>query len=440
MKRTLLLFLLLAPLLPADTLSIREAWELALEGNPTEEASIARLEQARARLLQARGAYQPRVDLTASGSRLEYSDTQKSRIPMAPDAAEQYNAGVQVGWVLWSGGTRKAQIESLDFSLLAAEAGRLDSRETLLYEVGRAFTAAQLARENLLIAREDRDFQQALLEDSQRKEKAGLDSRTDSLNFEIRKLSAENALVAQQAGFDQAMHVLAALLGVEDDTVLPEPDALFTQEPDYQVPDPVKDWPEIRRNLPALRQADLDLKAAQAQVEAQRGQLRPEISAFGSIGVEREDDPNFSGDDVTNTIGLQLSWNVWDGGILREQVQELEAVSTEIEAGVRQAELQARSAFRQSITRLISSRQSLELTRKTRDLSQENRDLVEASYRAGRETLIRLNEAQRDFNNAGARYAASRLQLQLDYLDLLLSMGKLEAFLDTWQPEENVVE
>jgi len=82
----------------------------------------------------------------------------------------------------------------------------------------------------------------------------------------------------------------------------------------------------------------------------------------------------------------------------------------------------------------------LDLTRKTLELSEENRDLVEKSYRAGRETLIRLNEAQRDFNNAGARFAASRLQLQLDYLDLLLSMGKLEAFLDTWQPEEDVVE
>jgi len=436
MKRTLILSLLLLPLLQAETLSIREAWELALEGNPTEEASIARLEQAKARLQQAQGAYQPRLDLTASGSRLEYSDTQKSRIPMAPDAAEQYSAGVQLGWVVWNGGTRKAQVESLDLSLQAAEAGRLDSRETLLYEVGRAFTAAQLARENLQIAREDRDFQQALLEDSQRKEKAGLDSRTDSLNFEIRKLSAENVLVGQQAEFDQAMHVLAALLGVEDETVLPEPDALFTQEPDYQVPDPVTDWPEVRRTLPSLRQADLDLQAAQAQTEAQRGLLRPEVSVFGSLGVEREEDPNFSGDDLTNTIGLQVSWNIWDGGILREQVQESEALSSEVAAAVRQAELQARSIFRQSITRLISSRQSLDLTSKTRDLSQENRDLVEASYRAGRETLIRLNEAQRDFNNAGARYAAARLQLQLDYLDLLRSMGKLEAFLDTWQPEE----
>lgn len=436
MKRLLLFALLPFALGAEETLSLKEAWDLALKGNPTEDISIARLEQAKARLQQARGTYQPRVDLTASGSRLEYSDTQKSRIPGAPDSIEQFDAGVQVGWVVWNGGTRQAQVDSLEASLQAAEAGRLDSRETLLYEVGRAFTAAQLARENLQIAREDRDFQQALLEDSQRKEKAGVDSRTDSLNFEIRKLSAENALVNQQAEFDQAMHVLAALLGVENETVLPKPDALFTKEPELDIPDPVADWPAVRRTLPALRQADFDLMAAQSQVEAQRGQLRPEVSVFGSLGVEREDDPSFSGDDLSNTIGIQLSWNIWDGGILREQVQELESVSSEIEANIRQAELQARSVFRQSITRLVSSRQSVSITMKTRDLSQENRDLVERSYRAGQENLIRLNEAQRDFNNAGARFASARLRLQLDYLDLLRSMGKLESFLDAWEPEE----
>jgi outer membrane protein TolC len=198
----------------------------------------------------------------------------------------------------------------------------------------------------------------------------------------------------------------------------------------------VADWPEIRSQLPSLQEAEWQLQAAEARVEARQGEQMPEVSLFASVGVEREDDPDFSGDDVTNTVGVRLTWNVWDGQLINEQVRELEAAVEEARAGREQAELQARSDFRQAVTRLQASRQTLGLTLKTLELSRENRELVEASYRAGRETLIRLNEAQRDFNNAGARFAAARLQLQLNYLDLMRTTGTLEAFVESRDPAE----
>jgi outer membrane protein TolC len=432
--KSILILLSLFALVHAQekSLTLSKAWEMAIQGNPTEAIFQSRLQQASARLEQTKGRYQPTVSLEASGSRLDYSETQKSRIPNAPSSVEQFDAGVQISWLLWDGGVRKNQAESLKRALEATQAGKQDARETLLAQVGRAFTSAQLARENLNIAQEDVAFQQRQLDQSIRKEKAGVDSRADRLNFEIRKLSAENSVVQQRARYIQSMAVLAALLGVDESTTLPEPAALYTKKPEMKIPDPIEDWPEVQRTLPSLRESALTVQAAEYRIDSQKGVNRPDVALFGNVRVDREDDPNFAGDDVSNTVGIQVSWNVWDGAINRNQVAELEAARDEAIAFDRQNRLQARSRFRQAIVNVNASIESLDITYKSNELSRENRDLIEASYKAGRENLLRLNEAQRDFNNAGFRYAAARLQVQLDWIELQRAMGKLEEFTKTW--------
>ena len=421
---SLLLFPLVAWTGP-DSLSLEQAWKIALEANPTEDISRARLDQARARLGQARGAYQPRFDLTASGSRFEYSSRQRSRIPNGESSVEQYDAGLEARWLLWDGGTRKNRVRAAESDRRAAEAGQADSREQLLAEVGRAFTSAQLARENLAIAREDVAFQQRQLDDSERKEKAGLNSRADSLNFEIRKRAAESIAIRERARYRESMAVLEALLGLEEEETLPEPGEIYTNSPDYEVPDADAVWPKVAAELPELRESRRRVEAARLRIQSQRGQNRPDLSLFGNATFEREDDPSFTGDDLGNTIGLQVSWNLWDGGVIREQIREREAALREVEAADRQARLQARSRLRRAVANLDASLEDLDVTRNSYELSRKNRDLVEASYQAGRATLLRLNEAQRDFNNAGSRYAAARLRAQLDWIDLQRAMGIL---------------
>lgn len=212
MKHTLLALLFVVPTLgltaaekTSEHLTLMEAWKTALRESPTEQAANARMEQARARYRQARAAYQPQLGLRASGARVEYSDLTRSRIPGAPDSVEQYEAGLEAGWLLWNNGARKHGVEAARYAAEAAVSARGDTREQLLAEVGRAFTSAQLARANLRIAEADQEFQERQLENSVRKEEAGLSSRADRLNFEIRKLAAENTAVLQAAEYEASM-------------------------------------------------------------------------------------------------------------------------------------------------------------------------------------------------------------------------------------------
>lgn len=429
MKTTLLLLLSFPALLLAqeDSLTLEQAWGISLRENPTEQIARARLEQAEARYNQARSSYQPRLALSAGGSRVEIAENSFTSFPGQPDNAELYEAGLNATWLLWDNGTRKNQVASARFLSEASGAALLDSREQLLAEVGRAFTSAQLARANLQIAEADVEFQNRQLENSIRKEEAGLDSRTDRLNFEIRKLGAENTSVQQQAAYESAMAALGALLGQPAEQPLPPPVKLAPEDQKLptEIPDVPTLWQQARETLPALEQAALREEAARAQVEALKGAYGPDLSAFGNLKAERRDDPSFENGDLGNAIGLQLSWDLWTGDVRKQRVIEADAQLRESQAQSRQVQLQAVSTIQQVHAEYVASVKSENISAKTYELSRENRDLVEASYQAGRETLLRLNEAQRDFNNAGSRYVSARLQRQLAWIRLQQATGTL---------------
>lgn len=429
MKILLALILLFSLTTSANesVLTLQNAWEMALAENPSEAVALARLQQAEARYQQTRSQYHPRLSLQAAGTRIDYSDTQRQRIPESPDRSELFEAGLNATWLLWNNGVRKNQAIASGLEAEAALFAQSDSRELLLAKVGRAFTAAQLARANLRIAEADMEFQNRQLENSRRKEAAGMDSRTDRLNFEIRKLTSEDIAVQQNANFEGAMAALGALLGREVNHPLPPPVSIDDHSSSFppEEADLNKLWHRTLSKLPILQQVRLQEEASLAAVKSVRRRFGPELAAFGNLAAEREEDPAFSDGDLGNSLGLQLSWDLWDGHLRKQQVREAEARARETAAESRQVRLQALAELQQVFSDYTASLQSETLSATILERSQENRDLIEASFEAGRETLLRLNEAQRDFNNAKTRYATARLQRQLSWIALQKASGNL---------------
>lgn len=408
-----------------EALTLREAWRMALEANPSEEAAAARLEQAEARWRQTRAAYQPRLEATASGARVEHSDSARQRNPLLGESDETYDATLRATYLLWDGGQRPNRTRAARAGVEASLASLEDTRQDLLAGVARAFTAAQLARENVRISTTDAEFQARQLEDIRRRVEAGAASRADLLNFDIRRLAAENAAVAAEASYAGAIAALTALLGREQDDPPPPPDAVDMDAPAPEAPNARDAWHEAADSLPSLQQAAQRVEAARAAIRAERATTRPTLAAFGEVGASRLDDPAFSGDDVGNVVGAQLSWDLWDGGLRRQRVAEAEATLREAEAGARAVRLEAQSRLTTTVADYEAAVIREGLARQSLALSLENRDLVETAFRAGQESLLRLNEAQRDYTTAEARAVQARLQREQAWIDLLRAMGRL---------------
>lgn len=427
MKMILLtLFLItLPPVHAEETLTLEDAWRIALRDNPNEAATRARFEQALARARLARAAYHPQLEATGNGARVNFSDRAQTLNPMLDDSAEQFEAALRATWLIWDGGARRSRLNAALSAADAAEASLEEIRMDLLANVGRAFTSAQLARENVRISTADAEFQNRQLQDIRRREAAGAASRADRLNFDIRRLAAENSAVTARANYDTAMAALTALLGLDADHPLPAPAPVDPDAPAHEAPVYTDAWLEARSQLPALLRAESQVRAAQANRSVERAAYRPALAAFGDVSATRTDDPAFTGDDVGNTVGLQISWDLWDGGQRRARTREAEWAVEEAAAGARGIELQAQAQLANAITGYAAAVRSEEITRETLELTRENRDLVEAAFRAGQESLLRLNEAQRDYTTAESRAVQARLTREQAWIDLLRAKGRL---------------
>ena len=315
-----------------QTLTLDNAVQIALADNPSLMAAQARIEQARARLLQARAAYWPTLGGSASYRHSEIADNLLVDGAAFAIGGARYGAALEANWVLFDGLSRRFAASAARAGQLQSQAAMHDARRQLLEGVLVAFYGGQLARENVSIAEADEAFNRRLLEDARARVDAGAGSLGDALNFEIRANAAQSALIRARWDLDTAMTSLAALMGVDDARLPPdlelEPLAI-EDDTNQQVPD-----------LDALGTLALtlrpDLVVAQYAVDqgaARRGQARddayPSIQLQATVNGERADDPGFESGDFGQSVGGVVRYTFSDGGARRGRVREAEASERE---------------------------------------------------------------------------------------------------------------
>ena len=428
--RTLLLMILFAAG-NVRGLTLEEALAAALRDNPSEAVARARLEQAEARYQQSRAAYRPRISLEAGGTHIRYSDTEAAMIPGMPESADQFNAGVQARWLLYDGGERRGRLRAAQAGEAAARVSQTLVREELVAAVARSYFAAKTARESVRIAVADEAFNERQLDEINRRREAGQAALADSLNFEIRLQQAASARIGAESELASVLASLGALMGMEESAPPPAEANAEVRTPMEPAREQTREeawaeaWALAEGQLPRLALARAARTGAEERLRAVRGERRPDVALFGGVEARRADDPNFGDGDLGQSAGVVLSFDLWDGDGRRQRRREAEAELREANEEVREAELNARANLREAFVRLEAAREQVRISERTLDLTRRNRDLVEAAHRAGTESLLRLNEAQRDYLNAESRAAQTRLQLRNAEINLGLATGTL---------------
>jgi outer membrane protein TolC len=423
-------------------LDLPTAAKIAVADNPTLAAAQARVEQAREVLNQARAAYWPRVDLTASGTRQRTSNTeyrgqasfynaiyQTSYGTSYDQTLDYYKAGLAASWLLFDGFARKFNVAAANYGEQSAVAARDDTRRLLLQSVVGAFLATQLSLENIAIAKADEAFNQRQFTEANLRYKVGTGALSDVLNFEVKVNTAEfNRIVAEKT-YQTDRIALAALLGVPH-ARLPEhtqlapleavaPDRMETPDFNTSLEKALAGRPDLLRNDRAVQQAEAAAKAKKADYYS------PSLSLIGSYDGQRVGDADFSNDDFGNSVGLTLSYNIFAGGLYRAQYQQARARLIEAEKSRQDVRINIASQVNTNIEALLSAQKQFLLQRKNADLVQKNRDLVEKEYKAGVGSLVRLNEAQRDLTAAQVQLALAQTALHQAWYDLWSATGQI---------------
>lgn len=415
-----------------EILDLAAAARIALADNPNLAAAQARVTQAREAVRQARSAYWPRLDLGASAARVELSDSayenQVKINPTLEDPEDYYRADITASWLIFDGFSRKFDLAAAKYGAETSEAARADAQRLLLSAVTSAFLSAQQALESVAIAKADEAFNQRQLTEARLRYDVGTGALSDVLNFEVKANSAISARIDAERVYQTSRIGLAALLGVEqarlsDDLPLASLSPIADDELIAPQVEPQLDLALVRR--PDLAQSDWQVQQAAAEAKSARGKFYPTLSLSASYDGERAGDAEFESDDFGNTVAVNLSYNLFAGGLNHARLQQAKARLTELEKIKTNAEINITSEVRTAAAVVLSAQEQLKLQRANAQLVQRNRDLVEKEYKAGVGSLVRLNEAQRDLIAAQVSLAAARVTLRLAWYDLQTATGEI---------------
>ncbi len=414
---------------PATVITLDEALRLAKERNLDLQVLRARLDQADEISWKAWARYLPQV--TATGAWQWQKEVTLPlpavnpnpppdlvTVPVTVQAPEVLQGQIEVTQMLFS----PALIFGIRAAMRSEEVASLslgDGRRALLFGVASAYYAAASLKQAIGVS-------ERLLEIAQRQEKdarvrfqAGTVAKVALLRAEIDRARAEQDLKRARNTFESARLALGTLLDRAPDFDVVEPPS----PPLPETPDPEA----LVRDALGNR---LDVKAARAQISAARatrnaavGRYFPNVAAFGR--QQRQDQAGFTG--ATNwAAGLQLQWQILDGGLRESDLREGNARIREADAAARSVEAKARQEVLQALLDLDSARANAAKAREQRDLAAENLRLVDVSYRAGAATAVELADATAALRTAEAGVTAEGLGAQLAALRVLQVTGEFE--------------
>ncbi|UCC29429.1 MAG: TolC family protein [Phycisphaerales bacterium] len=446
-------------LLPDGVLTLETARSIAVRANPDVHAALARLEAARARIAEAQARYFPTVVFTHTSVRTFHTPASRNRLntllqpaqPVPTDIDTQnlavttlvnairrplfglgkaegnrnpfseHSSALAATWIVFDGFVREAQLLSAKHLHNAAMQSLVDVERLIIQAVDTAYHQVQLAEERLRIARAAEEFSREQLEETEKLHKNERATKADVGNFRVRMLAAKANVTAAVGLRDTGRVVLAELLGLSDVVLPPErqlsPLVEETEE-EMTVPD-VEVWVErATANRPDLLQLEAVLESNEENVRAAKGLYSPSVAVSGSWGYDRSSNLRYTYEDQSSAAAVELQWELYTGGALRAGVRAAESARAEAAAALSRLRLAVQAQTRRAIIDLADAQERIRLQRENLETARENRRIIQAAYVAERETLTRLNEAQRDFIQADASLALARIRLRQAWSDL----------------------
>ncbi len=424
--------------LPAgnDVLTREIAKQIALANNPTYKEAYYSMKAAWAAYYKSLAAYSPTVSVSFTATQTQYSPYlgtgSTSGTGRSYPWSTNYNGYITGNWVIFNGLMRTMDMLSAKATAGEEEALNRDSQRTLIESVDLAYNDILLSKAQISIDQSNLDFQEEMVKYSELKYKAGSDSLSTLLNFQISRNSAENDLIEERGNYSNKCYVLAALMGlttseIPEQTVFPEVKGGSQLNHYLMGIEYYLDMAIAQR--PDLEGARKSLKAYKYSLYSAWGAFSPVISVFTQYGYSRTTTPTnhefFGGSarprsaDAAYNYGVDVNLDIWEGGARFADLSAAKANFASAKESLLASWITTVQDVRTAYALLEQNVAQAKVLKENESLSLKQRDLVKEEYEAGNVDITRLNEAQND-------YVAS----QSDYITALVNLNNARVQLD----------
>jgi len=331
-------------------LSLEQALEIASKNNYSLKAARARVERAEARSIQAGRPYLPTVTLSETmvytndpaaaftyklrQGKIRQSDFDPAKLNN-PDGIADFQLGLEVRQPILNIDADKGRLESRA-SRKSAEYQLERAGDNIAFEVKKTYFSLVLARNNLQAVKRSINTMRGHDREAEKAYKKGLINRSDRYSTAVRLAELKEQQMIIEDDIRTASDALRHMLRLEGETDIVPVDGLQSRGVSGALADdtPVSE----RADLKAL---EANSEAAGYRYEMVKAGSLPRVNAFLQTSLNDDFFPGL--DEHSWTLGLNMSWTIYDGG--RQPGREQEAKASELESRYAYEEARDRSRF-----------------------------------------------------------------------------------------------
>lgn len=369
--------------------------EQAERNSPTLEGSLALIRKARATVKSSRGDLFPSLYGTSSATR---SNGQTGGTAQAGGGAVSTtsSASLDASWeVDLFGGTRR-NIQASQARLEGAEADWNDARVTLAAEVANAYATARTYQARIALYEAELASRQATEELTRLKVEAGTSPTSEALQIKASTASAAGNLENEKGLYEQALNQLIMLTALSYDSVQSTLGGSNAGTiPSMKRPSSLGIPAAVLAQRPDIRSAERSVAAASADIGVAIADALPSLTLGGSIGINSSRSSSTNTSARTWSFGPDLSIPLFTGGKVTANIESARAEYQRTVAEFRSEVLVAVQETEDALVQIAAADRRIGHAREAAKRYQEFFRAQEESYKAGRGTLLDLEDARR---------------------------------------------
>jgi len=389
--------------------------EQAVTNNLDLKQAMAKVREARARRGISQAGQFPSLDGSGSASRSKSSEGGATR--------SFYSVGFDAGWeVDIFGGVRRA-VEAAEADLAASREDLRDVLVTLTAEVALNYLDTRTFQTRLAVAEKNLAIQQQTFDLTQSRCQAGL---SNELALQQARYNLENTrakIPALRRGLEEAKNRLAVLTGMVPGGVhelLAETRPIPVIPPTVAVGVPA----ETLRQRPDIRKAERNLAAQTARIGVATADLYPKFRLAGSIGLESLKSAElFKSASETWRIGPSVSWNIFDAGAIRQNIEVQSAMQEQYLLAYEAAVLGALEEVENALTAYAEEQLRRERLVAAVDAARQAEALAQIQYNTGLLDFTTVLDAQRSLLSFEDQLAESNGTVTSNLIRLYKALG-----------------
>ena len=389
-------------------------------------AAVARVDEARALVADARGAQLPVVSAGASGTRQKISQRSPTFFPGIPTEFTDYRATLDVSWEVDLFGRLRSNAAAARADLQASEASRDGVRLTLASQVAKSYFSLRALDEQITVTQRNIGLREDALGLQRKRFQGGVISEYDLRQLEAEAASIRAQLPPLERSRDAEEAALTVLLGRSPQQILEAGVArtnIFDESLHAAVlPSGLPSELLLRR--PDLVEAERNLAGANARVAAARADLFPSIVLTGTAGRESAALSNlFTGPAGMWLFAASIAQPIFAGGRLQARTEAARARERAALAQYQKAIQNAFSEVRTALSDQTRSRESYEAEAAREEALAQSLRLARLRYQNGIASQLDVIDAERGLLAARiARVEALRSQ-RAAIADLFRALG-----------------